>query len=156
MFYKKLELVPATEQDIFLLYNLTQIGMSHLNSQQKEYSKSEKQEHFEKYKMEFLPQIPNTSFITLDKKPIGRLRIERDTHIIHIGGIQLLPEYTGQGYGSLILRDLINEAEVNKRDITLMVHKKNERAIKFYTNKGFIVSEETEKKYKMIFKIKPA
>ena len=60
-----LELVPAKESDIELLYKITQVSMSHLTSRKSNPQNKKSREHLEKYKQEFLPEIKNTFIITL-------------------------------------------------------------------------------------------
>lgn len=82
-----------------------------------------------------------------DNKVAGRLRIESGVESIHIGGIQILPQFQSQGIGKIIIDMLKNES----KEITWLVHKINNRAIRFYQREGFVIDSQTESQFKMIF-----
>ncbi len=55
--------------------------------------------------------------------------------------IAVLPEYCGEGVGSLLMDKLISEIGNNYDGLRLGVHPKNEVAIKLYEKFGFVVYE---------------
>ena len=148
---KKIELVQATIDDLPLLYQITQIGMSHLETQEQIFTENQKAEHYQLYVEEFLPKIDQTSLVVVDGEVVGRLRLEESITQIHIGGVQLLPQWTGKGIGTDIFEKLIQKSEKENLKITLMVHKNNPRAIQFYEKLKFQKTQDTETQFKMEF-----
>ena len=86
--------------------------------------------HFQKFEEKFLPKINQTWLIVVQDKSIGRLRLENSVDSVHIGGIQILPEFQNLGIGSDILDKLI--IDTNQQSLTLNVHKTKTKAIKFW------------------------
>jgi ribosomal protein S18 acetylase RimI-like enzyme len=152
--FNHIKLAPATSDDIRLLYEITQISMAHMSQKspiEQKYTEEQKRKHFQNYIDEFTPELTNTFLIHFNDKTIGRLRVVRNATNIHLGGIQILPDFTGQGIGGFIVDQIIIEANNKNQSITLLVHKTNHKAIKFYKNKHFKIVEETEKQYKMVY-----
>ena len=140
-------LIRATIEDLPLLYRITQSGMADVNQSYnpRGFTEEEKIIHYQKYVSEFKDKLNQTSLIYSDGYVIGRLRVEESEECLHIGGIQLLPEYQSKGIGGEIMEKLKQE---NKK-ITLMVHKVNDRAINFYKKYDFLTIGETETQIKM-------
>lgn len=84
---KKIELVQATIDDLPLLYQITQIGMSHFETQEQIFTENQKAEHYQLYVEEFLPKIDQTSLDVVDGEVVGRLRLEESITQVHIGGV---------------------------------------------------------------------
>ena len=138
------QLIKAKPGDIKILYQIVQVSM-------KQPVESLTSLHFQEFKEEFLPKINQTWLILSQDKPIGRLRLENNGDSIHIGGIQILPEFQGGGIGGDILDKLIIQAIQNHQSLTLTVHKTNTKAIKFYHSKKFKITKETDAQYEMQF-----
>ena len=66
-------------------------------------------------------EYPNAvhQIIELDGQPIGRLYVDRRKNEIRIMDITLLPEHRGQGIGSPIIRELMDEAAQAGTDLTI-------------------------------------
>ncbi len=75
--------------------------------------------------------------LLLGDTPIGRLYVDRRTDEISILDITLLPEYRGQGHGTILLQELIKEAASLTLPIRLHVEPHNP-ARRLYTRLGFI------------------
>lgn len=89
-----------------------------------------------KYKEKFDPK--KIQVIRYQDRDIGRLRVERKTGSIYVGGIQILPIYQNRGIGSAILSDLIAEAGQVGVPLTLEVHEMNTDAYRLYNKLGFV------------------
>ena len=143
-----IQLKQATLKDLPILYEITQSSMEEINDHSNiNRSDDEKISHYQKYVNDFSPKIDNTFLIEAENKIIGRLRLEITESNIHIGGIQNLPKFQGRGVGSKI----INSLKKHNKNITLMVHKVNKKAISFYQKHGFTIEIEKGTQFKMIF-----
>ncbi len=80
--------------------------------------------------------------ILLDGQPIGRLYVARWREEIRIMDIALLPDYRNRGIGSGLLRDLLEEAAVTGKRLTIHVERYNP-ALRLYRRVGFEPIGET-------------
>ena len=76
-----------------------------------------------------------------DGQDIGRLYIERWPSQHRIIDIAFLPEHRRKGYGSALLRDLIDEAWLAGKSVSIHVEKNNP-ARRLYVELGFAVVED--------------
>ena len=74
--------------------------------------------------------------IELDGEPAGRLYVARWDEEIRIMDISLLPEYRGHGVGTQLLRQLLDEAALTSRRLSIHVEKLNP-ARRLYERLGF-------------------
>jgi ribosomal protein S18 acetylase RimI-like enzyme len=74
--------------------------------------------------------------ILLDGVPAGRLLVARWDEEIRIVDIALLPELRGRGAGSVLLRELLDEAAAAGKRVTIHVERFN-RALGLYRRLGF-------------------
>ena len=95
-----------------------------------------------KYKFE------HASIIEYNRTSIGLLKIERKQDSIDLIQIQIDPLYQGRGIGKMIFEQIINEANSEKRSITLQVLKVN-KAQRLYVKLGFKIMEESHDSYLM-------
>jgi ribosomal protein S18 acetylase RimI-like enzyme len=72
---------------------------------------------------------------------IGRLYIERWPSQHRIIDIAFLPGHRGKGFGSALLRDLMDEAAACGKDVSIHVEKDNP-AMRLYRRLGFITEED--------------
>jgi RimJ/RimL family protein N-acetyltransferase len=79
---------------------------------------------------------------TNDDQPIGMFKLiphqHRSQHIVYLGGLALLPEFSGKGQGSKMIQEII--AFAHKKGflrIELSVAITNEKAIRLYEKSGF-------------------
>ena len=95
--------------------------------------------------MQFLAQsnylqdkYPNASFdlILDDSVPIGRRYHDRQEEVIHVIDISLTPERRGKGLGTILMKEIIEEAREKKLVVTLYLQK-TERCWDFFERMGF-------------------
>jgi GNAT superfamily N-acetyltransferase len=79
--------------------------------------------------------------ILVDGVPAGRLYVHRREKEIRLVDITLLPEFRGEGRGSSILRDLMDEAATAGKPLTIHVEVYNP-AMRLYERLGFKPIEE--------------
>lgn len=84
-----------------------------------------------------------------------KLVVDNDLHVLYLYEIQLLPDYTGQSFGSQILHafnkvpDALNESKrflerfEPVQGTSLTVFSKNVRALKFYERNGYVLAEQS-------------
>jgi ribosomal protein S18 acetylase RimI-like enzyme len=72
---------------------------------------------------------------------VGRLYIERWPSQHRIIDIALLPEHRGKGFGSALLRDLMDEAAAAGKAVSIHVEKNNP-AMRLYRRLGFNIAED--------------
>ncbi|MDB5224581.1 MAG: N-acetyltransferase [Candidatus Adlerbacteria bacterium] len=100
------------------------------------------------YKEKFEPS--KIQVIQYQGQDVGRLRVEKSSTSLYVGGIHLLPEFQGLGIGSSIFANLIEESKRAKVPITLEVFDVNS-AFKFYSKLGFVqTGYNKEKRYKTL------
>lgn len=77
---------------------------------------------------------------------VGRLWVDRRSDELHVLDISLLPAARGQGLGSRLLGELIGEARVHGRRVTICVEIHNP-ARRLYERLGFLPDGEPEGLY---------
>ena len=137
------ELMQAKIEDCELMFRLQKIDGAEFNR-----SDEEQVAQFETYKNNFNPA--EIQVVYFDSKPVGRLRVVRDEEI-YIGGMQILPEYRGQGIGTDLLQSLIEESEKTLKPIRLEVFHTNHVALELYKKVGFKVVEENDQQKVMLY-----
>jgi len=88
-----------------------------------------------------------TSVIEFDGTPIGRHRVVRTPEDILLAEIQLLPEHRSHGYGTQLIRALMDEAASTGRFLRITVEKENTQANSLYQRLGFAQICEDEREY---------
>ena len=81
----------------------------------------------------------NASFdvVLVDGEAAGRLYVDRGADDIRVIDIALLPDRRGAGIGSLLLRQLLDEAAATARKVSIHVEVDN-RARRLYDRLGFV------------------
>ena len=77
-----------------------------------------------------------------EDQPCGRLYLSRWENEYRIVDIALLPEFRGQGIGTLIMNDILAEAADHGLPVTIHVEQFNP-ALGFYMQLGFKKIDET-------------
>lgn len=85
-------------------------------------------------------QFPDAAYqvIRVNDCPAGRLYVDRNLDEIRIIDIALLPEYRGQGIGTMLLKGLLEEARRANKPVRIHVDQSNP-ALRFYRRLGFSV-----------------
>lgn len=91
----------------------------------------------------------DTDIILLETNPIGRLIVSRRANEIQLVDIALLTEYRSRGIGSLLIKDLTDEAKSAGKVLRLHVLKTNRRAKRLYERLGFKTSGESGMHFSM-------
>lgn len=88
---------------------------------------------------------PEASYdvILVDEVPVGRLYVERGEEAFLVIDIALLPEYRGQGIGTTLLEQVIEEAQALGKAVQIHVERQNP-ARRLYERLGFRQLEEQE------------
>lgn len=91
----------------------------------------------------YLRYYPNASYlvIEIDDRPAGRLYVDRWEGEIRLMDIALLPDFRGQGAGSRLLSDILDEGRRTSRVVTIHVEGNNP-ARRLYQRLGFEVVED--------------
>ena len=91
----------------------------------------------------YIKQFSDAAFdiIEFEHIPIGRLYVERRTDEIRIIDIALLTEYRNRGFGSYLLKGLLEEATTDNKSVSIHVEKNNP-ALSLYKKLGFIQVED--------------
>ena len=86
--------------------------------------------------------------VLLGETPAGRLYVDRRTDEIRIIDVALLPEFRGRGIGSLLLKELLEEAARESKPVRIHVEHENP-AIRLYHRLGFHQVADTGVHYLM-------
>lgn len=142
----KISLRKATKQDADLTFKIEQFSI-------KEYANSLYFTGKTAYHNEF--NHTNIQIVELNEmqniQAIGYLEIEEKNYSFEIINILIHKDFQNQGFGKLLINEIIHEAESKSKSIELQVLKNNPRAKRFYENAGFQVYFETEFEFKMKF-----
>ena len=81
------------------------------------------------------------SIILLNGEPAGRVWLDGSSRLeLHLLDIAILPKYQGQGVGTGVVRQAMEEARAAGKTISLHVSRTNVRAFDFYRRLGFEVT----------------
>jgi ribosomal protein S18 acetylase RimI-like enzyme len=83
----------------------------------------------------------NFDIIVVDGEPAGRFYVHRGETEIRIVDIALLPEYRGDGIGTRLLHELLDEADAARKRVTIHVERMNP-ALRLYERLGFSLAED--------------
>jgi ribosomal protein S18 acetylase RimI-like enzyme len=88
-------------------------------------------------------QMPDASYqvVLVDGLAAGRLYVDRRADEIHVIDIALLPEHRGQGLGTALLRELLDEADAAGKPVSIHVERFNP-ALRLYERLGFAPVED--------------
>jgi ribosomal protein S18 acetylase RimI-like enzyme len=144
---------PATPDDEPFLYELYQWA----HSQELQADNLDANQRELLWKMQFLAQQQTYSLqfpgaedkiILLDGRPVGRMLVERTEIELRGVDIALLPEFRSTGIGTLLIQDLMAEAEATGRPFRIQVVKTN-RAALLYERLGIYKTGESGTHYSM-------
>ncbi|MGH1519316.1 GNAT family N-acetyltransferase [Chryseobacterium sp. JK1] len=95
-----------------------------------------------------LYEFEKAQIILLDNQPIGLLKVNRTFTNIDILQLQIDPAQQGKGLGKKILSDILEEASLAGKTVSLSVLKTN-KAQHLYTSLGFKIVDEDQNSYFM-------
>lgn len=132
---------PATDDDIpFLsaLYATTREDEMKLVPWTDEEKAAFLKMQFDAQKYHYDRNYPDCEFLVIEKsgESIGRLYIERFPDEICIVDIALMPEHRGSGLGTMLLKEILEEAEQTNRVVSIYVESFNP-ALRLYQRLGF-------------------
>ena len=104
-------------------------------------------EAFEKAMTDEYPGIQG-HILMVDSERIGWYQQEESEKVINAISLFILPEYQGNGIGSKLLRNVINDSKIKRKPVYFEVEKVNP-AFNLYKRLGFKVHGENELKYFM-------
>ena len=143
----KLALRPVTkEDDAFLLELYGSTRAEELA--QVEWAEGQKEIflrwQYDLQRREYDARFPDARYqiILIDDAPAGRIWIGEDDEQIRLLDIALLPEFQKRGAGTLLLRQLIEDANEAQKPLRHMVFVLNNDAHRFYERLGFVVIED--------------
>jgi len=82
--------------------------------------------------------------ISANGTDIGALQVERRPEEIYLGRIEIHPDQQGRGFGTRLIRALIDEAAQQDQDLVLEVLGNNERAQALYRRLGLAEVARTD------------
>jgi GNAT superfamily N-acetyltransferase len=93
---------------------------------------------------EYQSRFPDARYdvILVDGHPAGRIWVGIDDEQIRLLDIALLPEFQNRGVGTILIRQLIEEASRAGKPLRHMVFVLNNDAHRFYERLGFVVIED--------------
>ncbi|MGH9933366.1 MAG: GNAT family N-acetyltransferase [Pyrinomonadaceae bacterium] len=99
---------------------------------------------FDRQRREYDERFPDARYqlILIDGEPAGRIWIGEDAEQIRLLDIALLPQFQKRGAGTVLLRELLREAEGKGKFLRHMVFVLNNDAHRFYERLGFAVIED--------------
>ena len=99
---------------------------------------------FDMQRQEYQTRFPDARYdvIVVDGNPAGRMWVASDATQIRLLDIAITPEYQNQGVGSVLVRQLMEEARQQKKPLRHMVFVLNDNALRFYERLGFEVFED--------------
>ena len=99
---------------------------------------------FDLQRGEYEARFPDAEYdvIVIDGKPAGRMWIGRTEEEIRLLDIALLPEFQNRGAGTILIRQLIEEAKTTGKRLRHMVFVLNDDATRFYDRLGFVVIDD--------------
>lgn len=134
----------ATEADKEFLYQLHVAAMGEYVAATWGWHEDWQREYFNR---KWDPQTQQ--IIQVRGQDAGVLVLHWEPQRILLELIELLPIFQGHGVGTAVIRNLQQEARLQKLPIILTVLKANQPAHRLYTRLGFRVTEEREERYVM-------
>lgn len=95
-----------------------------------------------------LYQFDKAHIILLNNQPIGLLKLDRTFTNIEVLQLQIDPSEQGKGLGKKILSDILEEASIAGKTVSLSVLKTN-KAQHLYKSLGFRIVDEDQYSYFM-------
>jgi len=99
---------------------------------------------FDMQRREYESRFPDARYnlVLIDDEPAGRIWTGADDEQIRLLDIALLPQFQKRGAGTILLRELMKEADEAGKFLRHMVFVLNNDAHRFYERLGFVVIED--------------
>jgi GNAT superfamily N-acetyltransferase len=99
---------------------------------------------FDMQRREYDTRFPDACYelILINDEPAGRIWVGEDPRQIRLLDIALLPQFQKRGIGTVLLRELMKEAERAGKVLRHMVFVLNNDAHRFYERLGFVIIED--------------
>jgi GNAT superfamily N-acetyltransferase len=99
---------------------------------------------FDLQRREYDARFPDARYqlILIDGEPAGRIWVGEDEEQIRLLDIALLPQFQKRGAGTVLLRELMQEATSAGKHLRHMVFVLNDNAHRFYEQLGFVIIED--------------
>jgi GNAT superfamily N-acetyltransferase len=99
---------------------------------------------FELQRKEYDTRYPDARYqvVLVNDQPVGRIWVGEDDTQIRLLDIGLLEQFQDRGVGTVLLKQLIAEANAAKKKLRHMVFVLNNDAHRFYERLGFVVIED--------------
>jgi ribosomal protein S18 acetylase RimI-like enzyme len=101
----------------------------------------------ERFRQHFDPT--HQRIVVVDGRQIGALEVEERPLELFLANLRIAPQFQGQGWGTRILRDLLQQARNAGAPLTLQVLTVNAGARRLYERLGLRVIQETPTHYQM-------
>ncbi len=139
------QLRPATQADSTFLYDLHKAAIRPSVEATWGWDEAWQQDYFAQ---KFDPD--KRQVIVVDGQDVGVVIVEGRESAVYIGLIEVLPTFQGQGIGTAVIQDILQQAHAQNRPVMLHVLKTNEAGKRLYERLGFVVTAIEEHKYKML------
>jgi ribosomal protein S18 acetylase RimI-like enzyme len=99
---------------------------------------------FDLQRGEYDARFPDARYqiILIDGEPAGRIWVGADDEQIRLLDIAILPQFQNRGAGTILLKDLMREADAAGKFLRHMVFVLNDNAHRFYERLGFVIIED--------------
>ena len=140
----EIKLRNATKKDYSFLYTLHKATMGEYVEKTWGWDEKFQQTHFIKY---FDPE--SLQIVVAATTDIGCVSVTEKGGHVFLHKIEILPAYQNRGVGTVLIRNIVEQAENENKPVFLQVMKINERAKALYERLGFSVYGETATHYQM-------
>jgi ribosomal protein S18 acetylase RimI-like enzyme len=99
---------------------------------------------FDMQRREYDARFPDARYqlIVIDGQPAGRIWIGADQEQIRLLDIAILPQFQRRGAGTILLKELMKEADSAGKFLRHMVLVLNDDAYRFYERLGFVIIDD--------------
>jgi GNAT superfamily N-acetyltransferase len=134
---------PGDEEFLFSVYASTRADGLNLVGWNTEQKEDFLQMQFRAQDRYYRSQYPDAEYLVIlkDDRLVGRLYIQRQDDEIRVMDIALLPEFQKQGIGSTLMAQILDEATLTHRPVTIHVERFNP-ALHLYQRLGFRFVED--------------
>jgi ribosomal protein S18 acetylase RimI-like enzyme len=94
------------------------------------------------------------TIIQVDGLDAGVIHLQERTEELFVITLEILPAYQNQGVGTLVMRQVLQEARQRQKPVALQVLKVNLAARAFYQRLGFGVTGESDTHYILAYEVR--